>query len=110
MNTIPELLSETVAKHKNRIAIVEEGKKVSYLELQSMVNSLSSYLTSLGVKPGDRVAILLPNSIEFIARVFQYSKHRGNFGSSKSDLRRGRDQVLYIALHGKAYTYTRKAK
>ena len=70
MNTIPELLSETVAKHKNRIAIVEEGKKVSYLELQSMVNSLSSYLTSLGVKPGDRVAILLPNSIEFIAGFF----------------------------------------
>ncbi len=70
MNTLPDLLFETVEKHSGRTAVVEGDRRVTYGNLYSMVKSLSSFLLSQGTRRGDRVAVLLPNSIELIASFF----------------------------------------
>ena len=40
--------------------------KVSYTELENQVEHYARYLVHLGLKPGDRAAIALPNCPEFI--------------------------------------------
>ena len=51
--------------HPERTAILFEGNEISYRELHSRVNRAASGLRGLGVCPGDRVAIHLPNIPEF---------------------------------------------
>ena len=66
------------AEDRARIALYYEGddgnaEKFSFHQLQQSANRLSNALTGLGVKRGDRVAILLPQSAEtIIAHVALY--------------------------------------
>ena len=49
----------------DRPAIVFEGQRVSYRELDESSNRVANALAGLGIKRGDRVAIYLPNVPEF---------------------------------------------
>ncbi len=70
MNTVPHLFISAVNKFSASEAVFEHGKRVSYAELKELVNKFSSYLSSIGIKKGDKVIILLPNSIEFVVSFF----------------------------------------
>ncbi len=70
MNVIPDLLTHTARAHPERIAVVDGERRISYATLLSMANDMSSFLSSRGVGHGDRVAILVPNSLEFITSFF----------------------------------------
>ncbi len=60
--TLPEMLRETARKFPNATATIFEGTRMTYAELQTQVEAFAAGLAGLGVAPGDRVAILLPNS------------------------------------------------
>ncbi len=47
--------------------VVDERRRLTYAELEREVNQLAHALVGLGVRPGDRVAIMLPNCLEFVA-------------------------------------------
>ncbi len=49
------------ARHPKRQAIVFEGKAISYGALERCAAALGGALEQAGVKPGDRVALYLPN-------------------------------------------------
>ncbi len=68
--TVKELFLSSVNNFKDKTAVVENDKSISYGELGRMVENFSSFLVSTGVKKGDAVSILLPNSIEFITAFF----------------------------------------
>jgi long-chain acyl-CoA synthetase len=70
MNTILDLFLSTTKIHPYRTAVVEGDRRVTYRTLDSMVRSLASFLVLQGIGHGDKVAILLPNSIEFITGFF----------------------------------------
>lgn len=70
MKNISDLLSSTVEKHSDKIAVVEGDRRFTYGALDSMVKSLASFLVSRGIEKGDTVAILLPNSLELTASFF----------------------------------------
>ncbi|PJE11497.1 amino acid adenylation domain-containing protein [Legionella sp.] len=58
--TLPELFEEQVEKRPERTALVFEGIKLSYKELNQKANQLAHYLTDhYHVKPDDLVALLL---------------------------------------------------
>lgn len=59
--TLGELFAETVTESPGHRAMSFFGKKFSYRELGLQVEQFAHALTQLGVKKGDRVAILLPN-------------------------------------------------
>src|SRR5260221_2349309 len=40
--------------------------EVTYRQLDTLSDSLAAALVELGVKPGDRVAIVMPNCVQFI--------------------------------------------
>ena len=70
MKVVPDLLRHSAKANSDGIAVVDGPKRITYATLLSMVQDLSSFLVSKGVGHGDRVAILLPNSLEFISSFF----------------------------------------
>jgi long-chain acyl-CoA synthetase len=61
-----ELLRNTAKKHPNHTAVVFLGKKITYSELDSLSDRFATALHDMGVKKGDRVALFLPNTPQFI--------------------------------------------
>ena len=59
--TVGEVLSRTVSKFPDHTALLFFGKKISYEQLDALVNRFAHALAGLGVKKGDRVALMLPN-------------------------------------------------
>ncbi len=66
---IGDIFRRRAASNPNQSALVEhrEGRRLSYthLELNQTLNKVADTLTQLGIKPGDKVALASPNSIEF---------------------------------------------
>lgn len=59
--TLGGVLSQTASKFSDRSALLFYGKKITYGELDRLANQFARALTGLGVKKGDRVALMLPN-------------------------------------------------
>jgi long-chain acyl-CoA synthetase len=59
--TIPDLLTEAARDYPEQTACVFMGGRMKYRQLQQVVDRLAGALHHLGVQPGDRVAIMLPN-------------------------------------------------
>ena len=64
--TIVDLFEEQVKKTPDSIAIVSNGKKITYKDLNAKANQLANYLNSSNVKSGDIVGIMTNRSIEMI--------------------------------------------
>jgi long-chain acyl-CoA synthetase len=68
--TLPQLLEQTAAKSPGHTALIYFGAKISYGQLQDHVNRLAAGLQAMGVKKGDRVALLMPNCPQFVISYF----------------------------------------
>jgi len=60
--TLLDVLSETVRQRPQHTALIFKGKRLSYLELEKLSDAFANALIEMGVKKGDRVALILPNS------------------------------------------------
>ncbi|MBN1105602.1 MAG: acyl--CoA ligase [Deltaproteobacteria bacterium] len=58
----------------DKVAVVDGERRVTYRDLDSLVNSLAATLTEIGFKKGDRVAIYMKNSIELVIAFFAIQK------------------------------------
>ncbi|MFO7773775.1 MAG: AMP-binding protein [Dehalococcoidia bacterium] len=65
-----EAFDEATERWKHRAAVIFYGRKISYRELRDHVDRFATALHDLGVKKGDRVALLLLNSPQFIIAYF----------------------------------------
>lgn len=66
--SIYETYRALATRQPQRVAVVDaSGNTTSRLELLQRADHISQLLTSLGVAPADRVALQLPNSVDFIA-------------------------------------------
>jgi len=61
---VGKVLEESVVKFGDRVALFFEDEKVSFRELDRLVNNLSAGLIREGVKKGDCVVSFLPDSME----------------------------------------------
>lgn len=61
-----QFLDRAVSLYGEKIAVINEDKSITYNELNGRVNQLSHGLKELGVKKGDRVAYLAPNTLEML--------------------------------------------
>lgn len=59
--TIAEVFDAAVRSHSQHPAYIYFGRRFAYAEIDRMVEQFAAFLQHLGVKPGDRVAIILPN-------------------------------------------------
>ncbi len=61
---------ECIDKFRNRPGFVSIGTEMSYDRLERLVNAFSAWLQSQGIKKGDRVAIMLPNTFQYPVCLF----------------------------------------
>ncbi|MGP4002420.1 AMP-binding protein [Streptomyces sp. 8N706] len=54
----------------DRVAINFYGRRISYAELEDLTARFCGWLQRAGVRPGDRVGVLLPNCPQFIIAMF----------------------------------------
>ena len=64
--TLPCMLADVASRFADRAAIVENGKTISYAQLQQLSRQAARALMTLGVQSGDRVALWAPNVSEWI--------------------------------------------
>lgn len=68
--TLVNLLALSASKQPKAPAVVCSGLHLSYAELAASIAAQARNLESRGVGEGDRVAIILPNSIEFVVAYY----------------------------------------
>ncbi len=73
MNT-SEFLTISSAIVPDRLAMVFEDRRITYQEMQGRVNRLANAMAYLGVKRGDRVAMLQVNTNEHVEAYFATAK------------------------------------
>jgi long-chain acyl-CoA synthetase len=76
---LPEFLEESVARHPDKTALVCDGRRLSYRDVDDRANRLARALAGRGVQRGDRVAIVLENSAEAVIALFAALKADGVF-------------------------------
>jgi len=64
--SVVDTFNETTDKWKDKTAIVFYGRKMTYKELREQVDRFAAALHDMGIKKGDKVALLLLNSPQFI--------------------------------------------
>ena len=69
-NIAEEFLAQPARAYPDRIAIRGEPAVVRYADLAEMANRVGNALREWGCEPGDRILIVLPDSVEFIATFF----------------------------------------
>ncbi len=63
--TLKGLLAETTKTFGKQAAFSSMGKDMSYQELDRLSTALGAYLHYRGLQPGDRVAVMMPNMLQY---------------------------------------------
>ncbi|MFD4628458.1 long-chain fatty acid--CoA ligase [Streptomyces sp. NPDC058284] len=63
--SLAAILAEPARRHPDRIALVEGEVRSTFAELWRQARAQGAALAGLGVRPGDRVALMGPNTAEF---------------------------------------------
>lgn len=86
---VHEFLTRSAARFPQKVALVCDGRRLTYAELDEMTDRLGNALVQGGVGRGDRVALHLPNSVEAVIGIFAALKAGGTFvcinASSKAE-------------------------
>jgi long-chain acyl-CoA synthetase len=61
-----DYLSETARQWPGRPALLFKGAALTYAQLERLSDSFAAALVALGIRPGDRVALCLPNCPQFL--------------------------------------------
>jgi acyl-CoA synthetase (AMP-forming)/AMP-acid ligase II len=69
-----DLLARSARKFPNKTAVVFEGVRLTYKEVDDRANAIANSLIGMGVKRGDRVALLADNTYEWIEMYFAPAK------------------------------------
>ena len=64
-SSLVELLEESFAKFRERKAFICMDKSISYRDLDEMSLALAAYLQSKGLQKGARVALMMPNVLQY---------------------------------------------
>lgn len=90
------------APHTEALVEYRHGERLclSYLQLNQSLNRLANLLRSLNVKPGEKVALAGPNSIEFAQAA--YGCMKGGFVIVPLNHLQGDDDLIYTINHCEA--------
>jgi long-chain acyl-CoA synthetase len=75
--SLVQFFDECIAQFRERVAYVSVGANMTYGELGRKATAFAAYLQSIGVKSGERVAIMLPNTFQYPVSLFGVLKAGG---------------------------------
>ncbi|HST41784.1 MAG TPA: fatty acyl-CoA synthetase [Conexibacter sp.] len=68
--SLADLLRRTAARHPERVAVSEGERSRTFAQLDADASRIANALIELGVAPGDRVALLSRNCLEYAQAIF----------------------------------------
>jgi long-chain acyl-CoA synthetase len=68
--SLAHFFDECVERFRDRVAFVSLGSELTFAALGEKARAFASYLQSIGVKPGDRVALMMPNTLVYPVALF----------------------------------------
>lgn len=71
---IGSLISRVARQFKDAPCLTESDRTISFREFDDATNRLGNALLALGLKPGDRVGVMLPNSIDCLVAYYALAK------------------------------------
>ena len=69
-SSLVEMIDETLKKYGDKPAFVCMGQELSFSELDARANEFGAYLISRGLEPGDKVALMMPNLLQYPIALF----------------------------------------
>jgi acyl-CoA synthetase (AMP-forming)/AMP-acid ligase II len=97
---VGRILTLTTNKFPERTAILFQNKRFTYQEFNGRVNQFAHVLLQLGLRKGEKVAVLLFNSNQFVEIYFATAKVGGIF--TPINFRFAPEEVRYILDHSDA--------
>ena len=67
---VHDFLQQSADRHPGKIALVSDGRRMTYADLEALANRLANALMAHDVHRGDRVAIYLANCAEAVIAIF----------------------------------------
>lgn len=68
--TLREYIMKKCKEHANRKAFSCMGKELTFKDIDKLSDQFGAYLQSRGVEPGDRVALMMPNLLQYPIALF----------------------------------------
>jgi long-chain acyl-CoA synthetase len=72
-----DLLARTAREYPEQLAVIDGEKNVTYAELQRIADRFAAVLYRLGLRKGDRIAVMLPNCLEYIVSYYAIQRLGG---------------------------------
>lgn len=94
MKNFAEILRSTAARLPDKTAFVCGGERRTFGQLERESNDVAAALEAEGIRPGDKVALLTPNCVEYLAIVFGCAKLGAV--AVKLNWRLGPEELLYL--------------
>src|SRR5579859_6617874 len=99
MTSISSLLDRTAAEHPGRVALRMDDLVLSYAQFREAAGRMAALLQSLGIEPGDRVGLMLPNVPAFPI-VFYGALAAGAVVVPMNPLLKSREVAYYLGDSG----------
>lgn len=64
-NSLVDVFEQCVKKFTHNTAFISMGKKITYQELDTYSLRFAAWLQNQGVKPGSRIALMMPNILQY---------------------------------------------
>jgi long-chain acyl-CoA synthetase len=77
MLNLAMLLEQSARRDPGKVALILDDIRLRYAELNGAANKVANGLVKLGVKPGDKVALMLPNTPHFVIAYYAILKAGG---------------------------------
>jgi long-chain acyl-CoA synthetase len=69
-SSIKDVLEKSSAEYRNLPAFTCMDKTITFAELDTLSRNFAAHLQGLGLKKGDRVAIMMPNILQYAVAIF----------------------------------------
>lgn len=101
--TLPELLTPTFEKYKDKTAFIFKDQKLSFAELDSWSNAVAEQLQKQGVQPGDRVGVWYPRSLELPVAILGILKAGASYIPLDREMPEDRVKKVFTEINVKSY-------
>src|SRR5690606_4500735 len=64
-NSLVEMMLDSCRSYGKRTAFISLGRRMSFVELEEKSRHLAAFLLSLGLEKGSRVALMMPNLLQY---------------------------------------------
>ncbi|MCG8331684.1 MAG: AMP-binding protein [Chitinophagales bacterium] len=69
-STLVEMFQETFDKYNSKMAFSCMGKELTFTQVDKLSRQFGAYLRSRGLEPGDKIALMMPNLLQYPIALF----------------------------------------